>query len=83
MGHCLALGALPSPLLCKRLRAVLGGLVGVASTIEGCEPQYTESRRDAVRAISRYSTSYTLLFSSFRSSLFPVYAELWVWAKED
>lgn len=53
MGHCLALGALPCPLLSSRLKQVLDGLVGVASYIKDCEPQYTESRRDAVRAISR------------------------------
>ena len=53
MGYCLALGALPSHLLCKRLDHVLKGLVGVASNIESCEPQYTESRRDAITAICR------------------------------
>ena len=52
MGYCLALGALTQPLLSSSLTAVLDGLVGVASNIEGCEPQFTESRRDAVRAIS-------------------------------
>lgn len=53
MGFCLALGALPYPLLSSHLKHVMEGLVGVASHIDGCEPQYTESRRDAVRAISR------------------------------
>jgi hypothetical protein len=52
MGYCLALGALTQSLLSSSLTAVLDGLVGVASNIEGCEPQFTESRRDAVRAIS-------------------------------
>ena len=53
MGCCLALGALPRPLLSGSLGSVLQGLLHVASDIEECEPQFTESRRDAVRAISR------------------------------
>ena len=61
MGYCLALGALPSALLCKRLDDILRGLVGVASHIEGCESQYTECRRDAVRAMTRLESSVTVL----------------------
>lgn len=53
MGFCLALGALPRPLLSNHLQQVLEGLVGVASHIQDCEPKYTESRRDAIKAISR------------------------------
>lgn len=55
MGYCLALGVLPRPLLMIQLKSVLEGLVQVVSYIEGCEPQYAESRRDAARAISRYA----------------------------
>lgn len=54
MGFCLALGALPRPLLSNHLQQVLEGLVGVASHIQDCEPKYAESRRDAIKAISRY-----------------------------
>ena len=53
MGYCLALGALPHPVLTSSLVPVLEGLVGVASHIDGCESQFTESRRDAVRSISK------------------------------
>lgn len=53
MGYCLALGALPRPLLLIQLKLVLEGLVGVVSHIEGCDPQYAEVRRDAAKAISR------------------------------
>lgn len=55
MGYCLALGALPRPLLLIQLKLVLEGLVGVVSHIEGCDPQYAEVRRDAAKAISRFA----------------------------
>lgn len=55
MGYCLALGALPRPLLLIQLKVVLEGLVGVVSHIEGCDPQYAEVRRDAAKAISRFA----------------------------
>ena len=54
MGFALALGSLPKPLLCGLLKPVLASLAEIISFTQDPETKYTESRRDAVRALMRY-----------------------------
>ncbi len=61
MGFSLALGGLPKSLLVGRLDHVMHHLTGCVANIKGTDPKFVEARRDAIRAITRFTLStYTI-----------------------